>query len=194
MKIFLRIAAVCCLLTPLTASAEPGRVGARKPLSCAAGQAKLVSADGKALISRGGSFSEIGDGATLAAGDRVLMREGSGSVVVGAKVLTSADAGGLMMVSSKDGLICAAKSTTNPAVVGQEQSSEDYCRLHSDDQLRCGGAALPFGVSPLWGLIGVAAVGGGVGGGVAASSGGGGANAQNQRLFALFLLANVSHH
>ncbi len=188
MKIFLRMAAVCCLLTPLAASAEPGR----KSLSCASGQALLVSAAGKALISRGGSFSEIGDGAALAAGDRVLMREGSGSIVVGAKVLASAEAGGLMTVSRKDRLICAAKSTTNPAVVGQQQSLDGYCQLHSDDLQRCGGAVLPYGVSPLWGLVGLAVVGGGIGGGLAATSGQN--NNNNQQLFALFALANVSHH
>ena len=83
MKILLPLAAICCILAPAASYAEDATQGV--PASCASGQAKLAMTTGKALISRGGSFSEIKSGAGLSVGDRLLVREGSASVVVGSK-------------------------------------------------------------------------------------------------------------
>lgn len=135
-----------------------------------AGSVRLATTDGSVLLSRGGSFSQIRDGAELSPGDRILVRDGSANVMIGQNVASKVGAGSMLTITEKDGLVCAAQVSSHPAVVGQGEI---------------------FGVSPLFVAGGVAAaVGLGVGLGVGLSDNGD--NGQQQRNLALLLLDPVS--
>lgn len=137
--------------------------------ACAkAGSVRLATADGKVLLSRGGSFSQIRDGAELSAGDRILVRDGSASVMVGQNVASKVGVGSMLTITEKDGFVCATQVSSHPAVVGEGEI---------------------FGVSPLL-VGGLAVVGLGVGLGVGLSDNGD--NGQQGNL-ALYLLAGLSN-
>ena len=52
------------------------------------GEARLSEVKGGVLLSRGGSFSEIGEGAHLVPGDRIIAKDASANVVVGENVVS----------------------------------------------------------------------------------------------------------
>ena len=184
MKKLLSVVTALSFLSPTFAVAAGGEK-ASSPAGgvCAAGRlAHLSTAGGKVLLSRGGSFSEIQDGATLTAGDRILVRDGSASVVVGKSVVSQAVAGSMLTITERDGGICAAQVTSHPAVVAQAEDL--FCRVRGP------GLSLgEFDIDPVClGIGGLAIVGLGVGLGVGLSGGGG-----NNNNAALLALAGVSH-
>lgn len=189
MKKMLSVTVALSLLSPTMAAAEDV-VKASSPTkvarsACAAGGlAHLAAAKGKVLLSRGGSFSEIGDGAILSAGDRILVREGSASVVVGQTRISQAATGSMLTITEKDGGVCAAQVTSHPAVVA------------ADLPYYKGPVAPPpppeeLGIEPMWlGLGALAVVGLGVGLGVGLSNNGGN---NNQQYLALLALQGISN-
>lgn len=114
MKKMLSVITALSLLSPTLVAADeatkasfPAKVAGN---ACSVGgAARLTVAKGKVLLSRGGSFSEIRDGATLSVGDRILVREGSASVVVGQNVVARVGAGSMLTITEKDGAVCAAQ-------------------------------------------------------------------------------------
>ena len=100
MKKMLSVITALSVLSPTLVAAEeaakasfPAKVAAN---ACSVGGvARLTVTKGKVLLSRGGSFSEIRDGAALSVGDRILVREGSASVVVGQNVVSRVGAGSI---------------------------------------------------------------------------------------------------
>ncbi len=128
-------------------------------MACAAGAAHLSARGASVLVSRGGSFAEATDGAALSVGDRVLVREGSASIVVGQKVVTQAAAGSMMKLVAKDGAICAAQATLDPAVVAQRAPQTNFA------------PPPPPPEHPLWVAGGVVVAGAGLGIGLAVHNG-----------------------
>ncbi len=170
MKKILSAITALSFLSPALAAADdvvkassPAKVA--RSACAAGGLARLATTKGKVLLSRGGSFSEIQDGAMLSAGDRILVREGSANVVVGKNVVSQAAAGSMLTITEKDGGICAAQVTPNPRVVA------------ADLPMYKGAAPLPPEpepeINPLWIVGGLAVVGAGVGLGVGLSNTGG---------------------
>ncbi len=199
MKKILCAVSALCLLSPGYARAEESARTPTKALQCAAGPARLASAAGKVLASHGGSFSELNDGATLAAGDRILVREGSAKILVGEKILASVGKGGMLSITENNGLTCTAKVAPHPAVAGQAGSQ--YGQYGAGDGQFGGNLLNPNGYTTLPGFGAVsnlaidgalvAVLGGAIGGGVTASQGGN--NNQQQQQIVLAYLSTLSH-
>jgi hypothetical protein len=114
-----------------------------------ADSARLAMPKGVALMSRGGSFSEIHDGARLVAGDRLLIRSGSASLFGPEALLARAGAGSLLTLERRDGRLCVARVASHPeaaaAVSGGKECDENESKR---DPAKCppippGGAGLP---------------------------------------------------
>jgi hypothetical protein len=185
MKKMLSVITALSVLSPTLVAAEeaakasfPAKVAGN---ACSVGGgARLTVAKGKVLLSRGGSFSEIRDGAALSVGDRILVREGSASVVVGQNVVSRVGAGSMLTITEKDGAVCAAQVSPNPAVV-----AADYYHVPVQPVSEFGA------FDPFWLGAGALGLGAGIGLGVGISNNNGnGGQGQNA---ALLLLAGVSH-
>lgn len=138
---------------------------------CATGLMTLANVKGSVLLSHGGSFSEIRDGARLSPGDRILVRNGSANVVVGEEVALRANAGSMVTITAKDGVACATQASPHPAVVGQAETPS---------------------IAPIVAVAGVAVVTGvGVGVGASAANSSN-SNNQDQQNAALLLLQSLS--
>ena len=79
---------ICALAFPGVAYAEdvstPTRCETQAKSTCApAASARLTSANGTVLLSRGTGFAEVKSGASLVAGDRLLVKQGSADVAFG---------------------------------------------------------------------------------------------------------------
>lgn len=186
MKKMLSVITALSVLSPTLVAAEeaakasfPAKVAGN---ACSVGGvARLTVAKGKVLLSRGGSFSEIRDGAALSVGDRILVREGSASVVVGQNVVSRVGAGSMLTITEKDGAVCAAQVSPNPAVV----AATDYYHVPVQPVSEFGA------FDPVWLGAGAVGLGLGIGLGVGISNNNGnGGQGQNA---ALLLLAGVSH-
>ncbi|MBG0810029.1 hypothetical protein IY145_11635 [Methylosinus sp. H3A] len=132
--------------------------------------ARLTSVKGGVLLSRGGSFSELRDGAQLSPGDRILVRNGSANVALGETVAFRAGAGTMVTIAEQDGVVCAKRVSSHPATVGQAESFD----------------ATPYVVGGAAAIV----VGVGVGAGVSSTSNN---NDEQQRNAALLLLQSLSN-
>jgi len=180
MKIILQAIAIA-LLSSTAALAEP--TPARVAPACAPG-ASLALSGGEALVSRGGSFREIRDGAALSAGDRILVRAGVASVRSGAQTLIAAKAGGMLTIESgKQGAICVSRVSADPTLVGEAPRGGGL----PNDQFP--GGDLFGGLNP-WVVGGV--LGAGVAGGAAAAASSHGGDRTHDYLV-LLGLQNQSH-
>ena len=79
---------ICALTFPGAAFAEdvstPMQCETRGKSTCApAALARLTSTNGTVLLSRGTGFAEVKSGASLVAGDRLLVKQGSADVAFG---------------------------------------------------------------------------------------------------------------
>jgi hypothetical protein len=120
------------------AARRPARAGA---VCVDAESARLVTAKGVALVSRGGSFAQAHDGAELFAGDRLLIRGGAATLLAGAEVLARAGSGSLLTLDRRDGKLCVARASSSPAAIaaapsGQASNNDDDrdCDLTDDDK------------------------------------------------------------
>jgi hypothetical protein len=162
------------ILSSLLAKAEEPRNApeARRHRNvCAAGPVTLANVEGGVLLSRGGSFSEIREGARLSLGDRILVRDGSANVVLGKEVVIRATSGSMVTITVDEGVACATQASLHPAVVGQAATS---------------------GIPPIIAVAGVVAVtAAGIGVGVSAANSSNNNN-QDQQNAALLLLQSLS--
>ncbi|PPD41662.1 MAG: hypothetical protein CTY15_13190 [Methylocystis sp.] len=118
---------IACALAAFTALAPVSGIAeesAKAPRAMCAPTAQIQSMKGGVMLSRGGSFAELKAGAPLAAGDRILVRDGSANISVGQNSMKLAS-GSMVTISGKDGLVCAAQSVSNPGVVGQFGGNND---------------------------------------------------------------------
>ncbi|MDE2579945.1 MAG: hypothetical protein KGL46_14170 [Hyphomicrobiales bacterium] len=146
--------------TPVLA-AQPAAASAPAAV-CGVGAARL-SGDGVALLSRGGSYSEVKSGAALNVGDRLIAQKGSVAVMVGGTQISQVEAGSMVNLVKKGDALCAAQLSTNPSVV-----AADLPARHSPASYDPGpvvAAPVGLGLTPMWiaGGLGLAAVGVGVG-------------------------------
>jgi len=123
-KIFATIAilGLCSSGAAVAESVTVGSESSQRQNTCAAGMARLTNVKGGVLLSRGGSFSELRDGAQLSPGDRILVRDGSANVALGETVAFRAGAGTMVTIAEKDGVVCAKRVSSHPATVGQAES------------------------------------------------------------------------
>jgi hypothetical protein len=178
-----------------TATAAAAPPASRAPVCAKADSARLAMPKGVALVSRGGSFFEIHDGAELIAGDRLLIRGGSASLFGPDAALIRAGAGSLLTLERRDGLLCVARVSSHPDAAASASSGKECDKDESErDPAKCppippggapGGAGLPGAGAaggPLAGsaggvlagsalpVLGGVAVAGAVAGGVAAGT------------------------
>ena len=191
-----------CILAMSAAHAEDA---VRTPVACAvADSARLATGKGVALVSRGGSFSQMRDGGELFSGDRLLVRGDAATLSAGGRLLARAEAGSLLTLESRDGKLCVARASSSPAAIAaaphhspvdcdKEENKRD---LKKCPPLPIGGAAAQTGAAGgfLSGttlpIVGAVVVGGAVAGGVAAGTSGG--SDDKDKLAALIYLSNIS--
>lgn len=156
------IAAICLLSTAAHAEDAAPRLGRASAVCVAAESARLATAEGVALVSRGGSFSEARDGAELLAGDRLLIRGGAASLFAGGGELARAGSGALLTLDRRDGKLCVAQTSSSPAAIAAGSSGQG-----ADDGHDCSDPTRSCIL-----ILGGLAVGGVAGGVAAATSGG----------------------
>jgi hypothetical protein len=196
--------AVSLLVATAAHAEDAARHAMRAPVACVvADSARLATGKGVALVSHGGSFSQMRDGGELFAGDRILIRSGAANLSAGGRLLARAGAGSLLTLDSRDGKLCVAQASSDPAAIaaGSRNSSKDCDREENKRDLeKCpplpigegtaeAGAGGPFLSGSALPVVGAIVVGGAVAGGLAAGSGG---SDDNQKLAALIYLSNLS--
>ncbi|ATQ66920.1 MULTISPECIES: hypothetical protein [Methylosinus] len=158
----------------VAAATAAGAAPESRAICADADSARLSMPKGVALMSRGGSFSEIHDGAQILAGDRLLIRSGSASLFGSAALLVRADAGSLLTLERRDGRLCVARVSSHPEAAAASSGAECDKDESERDPAKCppissggapGGGLLAGAAIP---VVGVAA--GAVAGGVAAGT------------------------
>lgn len=86
-----------------------------------AGSARLLSATGDVLLSRGAGFAEIAPGASLAAGDRLLVKNGAAKIALGGSCQAALRANSMITLVEKNGSLCAARLSADPETLAQGQ-------------------------------------------------------------------------
>lgn len=188
-----------CILAMSAAHAEDA---VRTPIACAvADSARLATGKGVALVSRGGSFSQMRDGGELFSGDRLLLRGGAATLSAGGRLLARAEAGSLLTLESRDGKLCVARASSSPAAIAAapHHSPVDCDKEENKrDMKKCpplpiggeAGAAGGFLSGTTLPIVGAVVVGGAVAGGVAAGTSGG--SDDKDKLAALIYLSHIS--
>src|SRR3954469_24147610 len=85
--------------------------------------ARLTSATGAVLLSRGTGFAEVKSGASLVAGDRLLVKQGSADVAFGPSCRTPLGPNSMVTLVEKGGVLCAAQLSSNPNVLAADLPS-----------------------------------------------------------------------
>jgi hypothetical protein len=75
------------------------------------------------LLSRGTGFAEVKSGASLVAGDRLLVKQGSADVAFGPSCRTPLGPNSMVTLVEKDGVLCAARLSSDPNVVAADLPS-----------------------------------------------------------------------
>ena len=119
---------ICALALPGAAFAEdvstPTRCETQAKSMCApVSSARLTSANGAVLLSRGTGFAEVKSGASLVAGDRLLVKQGSADVAFGPSCRTPLGPNSMVTLVEKDGVLCAAQLSSDPNVVAADLPS-----------------------------------------------------------------------
>jgi hypothetical protein len=87
---------------------------------CAPGAAgHLAAAQGAVLISRGVGFAEIEAGASLKAGDRIMVKNGTATLSLGGSCSVTLKKSSMATLINRDGSLCAAGLRPDPASVAQ---------------------------------------------------------------------------
>jgi len=82
----------------------------------AASSARLVSATGDVLVSRGAGFLKGSPGAALVRGDRVLVRQGSAEIAIGPSCQAALPSNSVVTIVLRDDLLCATGDSLGGAV------------------------------------------------------------------------------
>ena len=119
---------ICALALPGVAFADdistPTRCETQAKSVCApVSSARLTSATGAVLLSRGAGFAEVKSGASLVAGDRLLVKQGSADVAFGPSCRTPPGPNSMVTLVEKGGVLCAAQLSSNPNVVAADLPS-----------------------------------------------------------------------
>ena len=119
---------ICALAFPGAAFAEdvstPTRCATQGKSICApAASARLTSTNGTVLLSRGTGFAEVKSGASLVAGDRLLVKQGSADVAFGPSCRTPLGPNSMVTLVEKDGVLCASRLSSDPNVVAADLPS-----------------------------------------------------------------------
>jgi hypothetical protein len=118
---------ICALAFPGAAFAEDVSTSRCEPLAkstCApVSSARLTSANGTVLLSRGTGFAEVKLGASLVAGDRLLVKQGSADVALGPSCRAPLGPNSMVTLVEKDGVLCAARLSSDPNVVAADLPS-----------------------------------------------------------------------
>jgi hypothetical protein len=119
---------ICALGLPSAAFAEDigkaGRCETQAKSTCASvPSARLTSPKGTVLLSRGAGFAEIKSGAALFAGDRLLVKQGLADVAFSPSCRTPLGPNSMVTLVEKDGVLCAARLSSDPNVVAADLPS-----------------------------------------------------------------------
>jgi len=119
---------ICALAFPGAAFAENLSTATRcetqgKSICGPAASARLTSANGTVLLSRGTGFAEVKSGASLVAGDRLLVKQGSADVALGPSCRTPLGPNSMVTFVEKGGVLCAARLSSDPNVVAADLPS-----------------------------------------------------------------------
>jgi len=119
---------ICAVGLPTAAFAEDigkaGRCEMQAKSTCASvPSARLTSAKGTVLLSRGAGFTEATSGAPLFAGDRLLVKEGAADVAFSPSCQTPVGPNSMVTLVEKDGVLCAARLSSDPNVVAADLPS-----------------------------------------------------------------------
>jgi hypothetical protein len=126
--------------------------------TCAAGDKAIVtiSSGGKVLVSHGGSFTSIPNGASLAPGDRILVKLGAATISIGGSSLGHVDAGSMLTIAQENGQLCVVKTAQNGA---SPTRPTEFVGDASDHKV----GGLPWGDQGPWIAGGALIVAGGAG-------------------------------
>jgi len=111
---------------PALVHSEPLLTGcdSQKATLCVRGDAaRLSAASGNVLLSRDGGFAEIGAGATLGAGDRLLVKKGTATVALGPSCRMQLGPNSMASISTSGESTCATRVGADPATVGADLPS-----------------------------------------------------------------------
>ena len=119
---------ICALALPGVAFADDVSTQTRcetqaKSVCAPVASARLTSATGAVLLSRGTGFAEVKSGASLVAGDRLLVKQGSADVAFGPSCRTPLGPNSMVTLVEKGGVLCAAQLSSNPNVVAADLPS-----------------------------------------------------------------------
>jgi hypothetical protein len=119
---------VAALAVPGVAYAQNSSVNSScerqaKSICAPAVSARLIGASGDVLLSRGVGFAEIKAGATLVAGDRLLVKQGSAEISIGPACQAKLGTNSLITLVEKNGRLCAAGLLANSNTVAADLPS-----------------------------------------------------------------------
>jgi hypothetical protein len=116
------IALIAAVAAPGVAFAEQAPADCQiqaKSVCTPASSATLSSATGSVLLSRGTGFAEIKAGAALAAGDRIIVKQGGANVALGPTCNKKMGPNSMVTIVQRDGVLCAAGLTSDANTVAQ---------------------------------------------------------------------------
>ena len=106
-RICITAVAGCALILPASAWAQsPETCQTIAGAVCGAGNGFVSSISGDISLGRGGAVSQIGSGAAILGGDRILARDGTAQVSLGATCVASIPANSISVVTQQNGLTC----------------------------------------------------------------------------------------
>ena len=79
-----------------------------KSICAPALSARLIVASGGVLLSRGVGFAEINSGATLAVGDRLLVKQGSAEIEIGPACTAKLGSNSMATLVERKGFLCCS--------------------------------------------------------------------------------------
>jgi hypothetical protein len=85
---------------------------------CWTGSGIVSSVSGDISLERAGAVSQIGSGAAILSGDRILARNGAGQVGLGQTCFAFMPANSISVVTEQDGLTCLRPSTAAGTATG----------------------------------------------------------------------------
>lgn len=124
------------------------------------GVGQLANAQGTVLISRGIGFAEIEAGAPLKAGDRILVKNGTATLALGASCTVPLKKNSMATLINRDGSLCAVGLRPDPSTVAADLPSRNDVLAQRDVLVR-----EDAGLNPAF-LVGGAVVGAGLIGGL----------------------------
>lgn len=94
-----------------------------KSICAPALSARLIVASGGVLLSRGVGFAEINSGATLAVGDRLLVKQGSAEIEIGPACTAKLGSNSMATLVERKGFLCAVGLSPNSNTIAADLPS-----------------------------------------------------------------------